>query len=109
MYQEIPKEKPQTLLLDLINSPKDLERLTLSELKKLADEIRGFLLYTIGKTGGHLGAGLGVVELTISLLKVFNLEKDKIVWDVGHQSYPCLLYTSPSPRDGLLSRMPSSA
>ena len=93
MFQEIPREKPQTFLLDLINSPQDLERLTLNELEKLADEIRGFLLYTIGQTGGHLGAGLGVVELTISLLKVFNVETDKIIWDVGHQSYPYKILT----------------
>ena len=71
MFQEIPKEKPQTPLLDLINSPRDIQGLSPSELETLADEIRGFLLYTIGKTGGHLGAGLGVVELTNSLLKVF--------------------------------------
>ena len=73
MFQEIPKEKPQTPVLDLIKSPRDIKTLSPSELETLADEIRGFLLYTIGKTGGHLGAGLGVVELTISLLKVFNL------------------------------------
>ena len=93
MFQEIPKKKPQTPVLDLINSPRDIQTLSPSELETLANEIRGFLLYTIGKTGGHLGAGLGVVELTISLLKVFNLEKDKIVWDVGHQSYPYKILT----------------
>ena len=93
MFQEIPKEKPETPILDLINSPKDLENFTPHELKKLANEIRAFLLHTIGKTGGHLGAGLGVVELTISLLKVFDLQKDKIIWDVGHQSYPYKILT----------------
>ena len=75
MFQEIPKEKPETPILDLINSPKDLGNFTPRELKKLANEIRAFLLHTIGKTGGHLGAGLGVVELTISLLKVFVSSK----------------------------------
>ena len=93
MFQEIPKEKPQTPILDLISSPENLQQLPPHELKTLANEIRAFLLYTIGKTGGHLGAGLGVVELTISLLKIFNLEIDKIIWDVGHQSYPYKILT----------------
>ena len=93
MFQEIPKEKPQTPILDLISSPENLQQLPPHELKTLANEIRAFLLYTIGKTGGHLGAGLGVIELTISLLKVFNPEKDKIIWDVGHQSYPYKILT----------------
>ena len=65
MFQEIPKEKPQTPVLDLIKSPRDIKTLSPNQLETLADEIRGFLHYTIGKTGGHLGAALGVVELTI--------------------------------------------
>ena len=93
MFQEIPREKPPTPCLDLISVPNDLDRLSTKELEKLAYELRRFLLYTIGKTGGHLGAGLGVVELTISLLKVFDLERDKIIWDVGHQSYPYKILT----------------
>ena len=66
MFQEIPKEKPETPVLDLINSPRDVKTLSPSELETLADEIRGFLLYTIGKTGGHLGAGLDATLAPVS-------------------------------------------
>lgn len=74
-------------LLDDINSPKDVHTLTNKELYKLSNEIRDFLIDKVSKTGGHLSSNLGVVELTLSLYKSFNFEEDKIVWDVGHQSY----------------------
>ena len=73
--------------LEKINSPEDVHDLTSKELYELSDEIREFLIESVSKTGGHLSPNLGVVELTLSLYKTFNLEKDKIVWDVGHQSY----------------------
>lgn len=74
-------------LLDTINSPEDLQTLSLSQLKKLAHEIRSFLIHSVSKTGGHLAANLGVVELTIALHYVFNSPEDKLIWDVGHQAY----------------------
>lgn len=74
-------------ILEKVNYPKDVKRLSISELYELAEEIREFLLYNIANTGGHLAANLGVVELTLALLKVFDPPKDKIVWDVGHQCY----------------------
>ena len=79
--------------LSKINFPKDLKKLTLDELKILNDELRTFTIETVSKTGGHLGASLGVVELTVALHYVFNTPKDKIVWDVGHQTYPHKIIT----------------
>jgi len=73
--------------LNLINSPADLKKLNLAELRILVDEIRDYLVDTISKIGGHLGASLGVVELTTALHYVFNTPDDKLVWDVGHQGY----------------------
>lgn len=73
--------------LDKINTPDDLNKLTLKEKKELASEIREFLIEKVSQNGGHLSSNLGVVELTIALLSSFNLEKDKIIFDVGHQSY----------------------
>lgn len=73
--------------LDFIKSPKDLVKLNKMELNLLADEIRGFLIKSVSKTGGHLASNLGVVELTIAIHKVFESPKDKVIWDVGHQSY----------------------
>ena len=73
--------------LDEITTPDEVKKLSTVELEVLADEIREFLIKSVSKTGGHLASNLGVVELTISLFKTFNLEQDKIVWDVGHQSY----------------------
>lgn len=75
------------MILDKINNPGDVKRLTLKEKKQLANEIREFLIEKISKTGGHLASNLGVVEITIALLSCFDFEKDKIVFDVGHQSY----------------------
>ena len=135
--------------LNDINFPNDLRKVSVKKLQKVADEVREEMIDAVSETGGHLGAGLGVVELTVALHYVFDTPNDKLIWDVGHQTYPhkiltgrknkiktlrqgnglsgftkrseseydpfgaahssCLLYTSPSPRDGLLSRMPSSA
>jgi 1-deoxy-D-xylulose-5-phosphate synthase len=79
--------------LSKINFPRDLKKLTLDELKILNDELRTFTIETVSKTGGHLGASLGVVELTVALHYVFDTPKDKIVWDVGHQTYPHKIIT----------------
>ena len=80
-------------LLDKIDSPTDLKQLTLPELKQLAAEIRQELVATVTANGGHLASNLGVVELTIALHRVFDSPRDKIVWDVGHQSYVHKLLT----------------
>jgi len=74
-------------ILQQINSPEDIKKLTNSQLEKLASEIREFLIDKVSKTGGHLASNLGIVELTLALHKIFNLPEDKIIWDVGHQSY----------------------
>lgn len=74
-------------LLSEINKPEDVKKIPKDQLNLLASEIREFLIESVSKTGGHLASNLGVVELTLSLFRVFNLEKDKIIWDVGHQSY----------------------
>ena len=74
-------------ILDSVNLPKDLKKLSLKEKEKLAIELREELINNVSKTGGHLASNLGVVELTIGLHSVFNTPKDKIIWDVGHQSY----------------------
>ena len=75
-------------LLDKIKYPADLRKMKLQDLKLLSKELREELIDVVSTTGGHLGAGLGVVELTIALHYVFNTPKDKLVWDVGHLSYP---------------------
>ena len=82
-----------TPLLDKINSPKDLKDLSDQELKSLSDELRQETIQSVSKTGGHLGAGLGVVELTVALHNVFDTPNDKLIWDVGHQSYPHKILT----------------
>ena len=79
--------------LDKISSPKDLKKLNLNDLNKLADELRADLISSVSKTGGHLGAGLGVIELTIALHYIFDAPQDKIIWDVGHQAYPHKILT----------------
>ena len=81
------------ILLDKINYPADLRKLRKDELKQLAKELREELIDVVSTTGGHLGAGLGVVELTIALHYVFDTPKDKLVWDVGHQAYPHKIIT----------------
>lgn len=82
-----------TPLLDKIKNPQDLKKLKLSELKTLADELRAELIDAVSVTGGHLGAGLGVVELTIAIHYLFDTPKDRLVWDVGHQAYPHKILT----------------
>ncbi|MEK6570485.1 MAG: 1-deoxy-D-xylulose-5-phosphate synthase, partial [Bacteroidota bacterium] len=79
--------------LSKINSPRDLRSLNVNELRFVCDELREFLIDTISKVGGHLGAGLGAVELTVALHYVFNTPEDKLVWDVGHQGYPHKILT----------------
>ena len=79
--------------LDKINFPSDLKKLGHKELKILADELRTELIEVVAETGGHLGAGLGVVELTLALHYIFDTPKDKLVWDVGHQTYPHKIIT----------------
>ncbi len=93
MLEEIPISRPNTPLLDQINNPDDLKELALDQLDELANELRLFLLYSVGQTGGHFGAGLGVVELTIALHYVFNTPHDRLIWDVGHQAYPHKILT----------------
>jgi len=93
IFDEIPTKAPYSTLLDKITFPKDLRKLEKKELTILADELREFLLYTTGKTGGHFGAGLGVIELTIALHYIFDTPKDRLVWDVGHQTYPHKILT----------------
>ena len=80
-------------LLDNINYPSDLRKLSKNQLDQVSKELRSELINVVSETGGHLGAGLGVVELTVALHYVFNTPKDKLVWDVGHQCYPHKLIT----------------
>lgn len=94
MYHDIPASRPATPLLDSIDSPAELRALDEKQLPQLASELRAFLLYTVGQTGGHFGAGLGVVELTIALHYVYQTPDDRLVWDVGHQTYPHKILTS---------------
>ena len=82
-----------TPLLDKIKNPQDLKKLQVSELKTLAEELRAELVDAVSVTGGHLGAGLGVVELTIAIHYLFDTPKDRLVWDVGHQAYPHKILT----------------
>ena len=79
--------------LNNINFPSDIKKLSNSDLKILSKEIREKMIEAVSKTGGHLGAGLGVVELTVALHYIFDTPKDKIIWDVGHQSYPHKILT----------------
>ncbi|HYP11632.1 MAG TPA: 1-deoxy-D-xylulose-5-phosphate synthase, partial [Xanthobacteraceae bacterium] len=83
----------KTPLLDQIKTPKDLRRLEPSQLRQLADELRRETIDAVAVTGGHLGAGLGVIELTVALHYVFNTPTDRLVWDVGHQAYPHKILT----------------
>ena len=92
-FHEIPRERPATPLLDRASTPVELRRLGEAELLTLADELRQYLLYSVGQTGGHFGAGLGVIELTVALHYVFDTPDDRLVWDVGHQAYPHKILT----------------
>ncbi|MDR2857402.1 MAG: 1-deoxy-D-xylulose-5-phosphate synthase, partial [Novosphingobium sp.] len=80
-------------LLDRIGRPADLRRRLPGELRRLADELRAETIAAVGETGGHLGSGLGVVELTVALHYVFDTPADRLVWDVGHQAYPHKIIT----------------
>jgi len=91
--QTIPVQLPLTPLLDQVDGVEDLRGLQDNQLPQLAYELRLALLYSVGQTGGHLGAGLGVVELTIALHYLLNTPKDRLIWDVGHQAYPHKMLT----------------
>ncbi len=93
MFDEIPLTRPHTPLLDTIEGGADLRLLDRKQLPQLAEELREFLLYSVGQSGGHFGAGLGVVELTIALHYVFDTPHDLLIWDVGHQTYPHKILT----------------
>ena len=86
-------ERPETPLLDTVDSPADLRKLDRSQLRQFADELRAETISAVSVTGGHLGAGLGVVELTVAIHYVFNTPGDRLVWDVGHQCYPHKILT----------------
>ena len=86
-------DRPKTPLLDRVTLPSDMKSLSDRELRQLADELRAETISAVSVTGGHLGAGLGVVELTVALHAVFNAPRDKIIWDVGHQCYPHKILT----------------
>ena len=79
--------------LDNINFPSDIKKLSEHELKKLSEEVRREMISVVSETGGHLGAGLGVVELSVALHYIFDTPDDKLVWDVGHQTYPHKILT----------------
>jgi len=93
IFKKIPDKKPRTHLLDKINVPADYRSFSIQELEKLSDELREFLLYSVGQSGGHLGGGLGVIELTVALHYIFNTPEDNLIWDVGHQAYPHKILT----------------
>ena len=93
IFKEIPSQKPKTPLLDKVNDPSDIRSFSINELRILSDELREYLLYSVGQSGGHLGGGLGVVELTVVLHYLLNTPFDNLVWDVGHQAYPHKILT----------------
>ena len=86
-------KRPSTPLLDTVNVPADMKRLSHGDLRQLADELRTEMIDAVSTTGGHLGAGLGVIELTVALHYVFNTPDDRLIWDVGHQAYPHKILT----------------
>ena len=100
MHSKLPSTRPITALLDQIDTPAELRMLARSQLPELADQLRSLLLYSVAQSGGHFGAGLGVVELTVALHYVFDTPSDSLIWDVGHQCYPHKLLTGR--RDALL-------
>ncbi|MFB2537998.1 MULTISPECIES: 1-deoxy-D-xylulose-5-phosphate synthase [unclassified Acinetobacter] len=87
IYTDIPTQRPHTPVLDGIDEPTQLRKLNSNELLQVADELRQYLLYAAGQSGGHFGANLGVVELTVALHYCFNTPEDRLIWDVGHQAY----------------------
>src|SRR5829696_8626345 len=86
-------DRPDTPLLDSVEFPRDIRALRKEQLAQLADELRQEMISAVSVTGGHLGAGLGVVELTVAAHYVFNTPTDKLIWDVGHQAYPHKILT----------------
>ena len=92
-FTDIPLSRPDTPLLDSVDAPADLRQFDEDELLQLTDELRAFMLFCVGKTGGHFGAGLGVAELTVALHYIFDTPNDRLVWDVGHQTYPHKILT----------------
>ena len=88
LYTEIPAQRPVTPLLDDIHHPQQLRQLAQSQLTQVADQLRQYILYAAGQSGGHFGANLGVIELTVALHYCFDTPRDRLIWDVGHQAYP---------------------
>lgn len=101
MNSQIPSVRPATPLLDSINDPSDLRTLVKSQLPLVCRQLRNFLLYCVGQTGGHFGGGLGVVELSVALHYLLDTPRDHLIWDVGHQSYPHKILTGR--REAMLS------
>src|SRR3954454_4298452 len=93
MWENVRMMMSQTPLLNTLSSPDDLRRLPEASLRQLADELRTETISAVAVTGGHLGAGLGVVELTVALHHVFDTPRDRLIWDVGHQAYPHKILT----------------
>ena len=93
MLSDLPIISPDTPLLDRIEQGDSLHALNTLQLLQISEELRGYLLYSVGQTGGHFGAGLGVIELTVALHHIYNTPHDRIVWDVGHQTYPHKILT----------------
>ena len=85
---ELPRQRPSTPLLDKIDQPAAVRQLPGNDLPLLADQLRRYLLWSVSQSGGHFGAGLGVIELTVALHHVLDLPHDQLIWDVGHQAYP---------------------
>lgn len=104
IFREIPSQRPNTPILDRIDVPAQLRTLPEEDLPQLARELRAFLLWSVGQTGGHFGAGLGVLELTVALHYVFNTPEDRLVWDVGHQAYPHKILTGRREQMGSIRR-----
>ncbi|HEX4182086.1 MAG TPA: 1-deoxy-D-xylulose-5-phosphate synthase N-terminal domain-containing protein, partial [Caulobacteraceae bacterium] len=84
---------PSTPLLDTVSTPADIRALNVTQLRQLADELRAETIDAVSQSGGHLGSGLGVVELTVALHHVFDTPNDIVIWDVGHQAYPHKILT----------------
>ena len=93
LFDDIPLERPATPLLDTLETPAALRAMDDAQLARVADELRAYLLYSVGVSGGHFGAGLGVVELTVALHHALETPHDRLVWDVGHQAYPHKILT----------------
>ncbi|SFT52560.1 1-deoxy-D-xylulose-5-phosphate synthase [Halomonas saccharevitans] len=93
LFDDIPVERPATPLLDTLEAPAALRAMNAGQLAQVADELRAYLLYSVGVSGGHFGAGLGVVELTVALHQALETPHDRLVWDVGHQAYPHKILT----------------